>query len=71
MIGFIEYWNPTRAWGWIIPAAGGNKFFVHISAFPAGTKPIAGSRVKFEAGCTSRGPCAIRAEIISWNEVQS
>jgi uncharacterized membrane protein YsdA (DUF1294 family) len=37
--GVVSSWNDGRGFGFITPAGGGSRTFVHISAFPSGGRP--------------------------------
>lgn len=47
--GTLSQWHDDRGFGFITPAEGGPKVFVHISAFPKdGRRPTVGERLSFE-----------------------
>lgn len=52
--GDITQWNDERGFGFITPVAGGSTIFVHVSEFPRGTRPVAGTTVTFLAGRDDR-----------------
>ena len=45
--GTLADWNDERGFGFIAPAAGGPRAFVHVSAFPRGQRPDNGSLVTY------------------------
>jgi uncharacterized membrane protein YsdA (DUF1294 family)/cold shock CspA family protein len=45
--GTLEVWNDERGFGFIAPATGGPRVFVHISAFPRGNRPAVGREVTY------------------------
>ena len=55
--GRLAQWNDERGFGFIEPAEGGDKIFVHISAFARGTalRPQQGDRLSFEIGTDPKG----------------
>ncbi|MCZ2105048.1 MAG: cold shock domain-containing protein [Comamonadaceae bacterium] len=55
--GRLAQWNDERGFGFIEPAEGGDKIFVHISAFARSTalRPQPGDRLSFEIGTDPKG----------------
>jgi len=54
--GIISDWNEERGFGFIQPAEGGGRVFLHIKAIRDRTvRPINGKRVTYELGCDDRG----------------
>ncbi|MFX4566551.1 cold shock domain-containing protein, partial [Acinetobacter baumannii] len=52
--GTLTQWNDERGFGWIEADGGGERLFVHISAFeprpPAEQRPRPGLRLEFSVG---------------------
>ncbi|PWN54958.1 DUF1294 domain-containing protein [Abyssibacter profundi] len=54
--GRITHWNDAKGYGFITPSAGGERLFVHISAWPhKGQRPAEQDAVSFIRGKDSRG----------------
>jgi cold shock CspA family protein len=54
--GTLTEWNDGRGFGFIASAQGGEKVFVHISAFPAdGQRPRLGELISFETEQDAKG----------------
>lgn len=54
--GRLKSWNDARGFGFIEALQGGQDLFVHISAFPAGTRrPAVGQLLSFEVETTPEG----------------
>lgn len=47
--GVLVDWKDDRGFGFITPAAGGPRVFVHVSAFPRGRRPATGCEVTYAA----------------------
>ena len=62
--GTIKFFNETKGFGFIVKDDGGDDLFVHISAFD-GEQPNENDKVEFEVGEGRKGPCAVKAKIIS------
>lgn len=59
--GRITEWNDPRGFGFITPLEGGDRVFVHVMAFPPGSRrPSPGEYVSFNLGRDEKG--RLRAE---------
>ena len=69
--GSLVQWNDERGFGWIAADGGGEKIFVHISAFaprpPADQRPKDGQRLEFSVVMESGKK---RAQQVSWRAAQ-
>ncbi len=45
--GTVTEWNDERGFGFITPESGGPRAFVHVSAFPAGRRPLVDDVVRY------------------------
>jgi uncharacterized membrane protein YsdA (DUF1294 family)/cold shock CspA family protein len=45
--GVLVDWNDERGFGFIMPSAGGERVFVHVSEFPSGQRPVSGCQVTY------------------------
>jgi uncharacterized membrane protein YsdA (DUF1294 family)/cold shock CspA family protein len=64
--GKIVEWNDAKAFGFVLPNAGGSKIFVHLNEFSnRGKRPQVGTLITFEMGLdASRRSCAVNAEMV-------
>lgn len=54
--GKITGWNDLRGFGFVSPLEGGKRVFVHVSAFPSGSRrPTDGEFVSYTLGSDERG----------------
>lgn len=64
--GKIVEWNAEKAFGFVLPNAGGRKIFVHVNEFPSRRAPAVGALITFEIGLDStRRSCAVRAQFVA------
>lgn len=60
--GKLVEWNDAKAFGFVLPNAGGRKIFVHLNEFPGRRRPELGSLITFEMGLdANRRSCAVKA----------
>ena len=52
--GILTEWNDSRGFGFITPGDGGERIFVHVSAFPRGRRPLANDEITYELGRDAR-----------------
>ena len=64
--GKIVEWNDAKAFGFVLPNAGGRKIFVHLNEFSNRSKrPQVGTLITCEIGLdASRRSCAVNAEMV-------
>jgi uncharacterized membrane protein YsdA (DUF1294 family)/cold shock CspA family protein len=64
--GKITHWNSQKAYGFITPASGDKRVFVHVRAFmQKGHEPAVDQRVTFELSTNRQGrPCAARVSLL-------
>jgi uncharacterized membrane protein YsdA (DUF1294 family)/cold shock CspA family protein len=54
--GRISGWNEARGYGFVVPNGGGERVFVHIKAFPRGTRrPVDGDVLSFATTTDRKG----------------
>ena len=54
--GKITDWNDLRGFGFVSPLEGGERVFIHVSAFPSGSRrPTEGEFVSYTLGTDERG----------------
>lgn len=65
--GKLVEWNDDKAFGFVLPNAGGRKIFVHLNEFPGRRSPDVGCLITFEMGLdANRRSCAVNvAPVIS------
>lgn len=66
-LGKLIEWNDDKAYGFVMPNAGGRKIFAHLNDFPQRRHPDVGSLVSFEMGRgASQRSCAVNlAPVVS------
>lgn len=64
MQGKITDWNDLRGFGFVLPLEPGERVFVHVSAFPSGSRrPTNGEFISYSLGTDERGRlCATEAD---------
>lgn len=56
IVGRITDWNDERGFGFVVPKGGGDRAFVHVSAFNRGLRrPVAGDLIAYVPGKDKRG----------------
>ena len=56
LAGRITDWNDDKGFGFVVPNGGGDRAFVHINAFPRGSKrPVVGDLISYLPGKDERG----------------
>lgn len=69
--GKIVEWNTDKAFGFVMPNAGGRKIFIHLNEFPGRRAPAVGTLITFEIGLdASRRSCAINAAYVASPETR-
>jgi uncharacterized membrane protein YsdA (DUF1294 family)/cold shock CspA family protein len=65
--GKVTEWDDTRGFGFIAPLHGNARVFIHISAFPAGSRrPGTGEFIDYSLGRDDRGRvCATKATYVA------
>lgn len=65
--GKLVEWNDDKAFGFVLPNAGGRKIFVHLNEFPGRRRPDVGSLITFEMGRdVNQRSCAVKvAPVVS------
>lgn len=59
--GKLVEWNDDKAFGFVLPNAGGRKIFVHLNEFPGRRRPEVGCLITFEMGLdANRRSCAVK-----------
>ena len=56
LAGRITDWNDDKGFGFVVPHDGGNRTFVHIKSFQAGSRrPFEGDLISYEASRDAKG----------------
>lgn len=56
LAGRITDWNDEKGYGFVVPNGGGERAFVHIHAFPRGSRrPVAGDLISYVPGKDAQG----------------
>jgi len=65
--GKITIWNDSKGYGFIVPDTGGEKLFVHISAFSNNhMRPETNQSVTYATGSDKQGKtCVIKAKLVT------
>ena len=55
-VGRVSDWNDDKGYGFVMPHDGGARAFVHVKAFPFGSRrPVAGDLISYEVAKDAKG----------------